>query len=281
MLAPSLVRGKNGQMRPIEPMNLPDVSTRSASGCRPTFRNVDPRALLVDEGYQRALSDRSVRLIRKIVGEWSWLAFKPPVVTEADGEMHVIDGQHTAIAAASHPLIDTIPVMIVATDTQASRADSFVRHNRDRITVSAIDLHFAMVAAGDEDAMTVAQVCEKAGVRIIKNPSVAGRYKVGETLAIRRINILVSRRHAMGARRVLEIAVKGGAAPVSANLIQAIEHLIFAEEYRDQVPDSDIVSVLLAGDLEVEAQRFATERKLPLWRALASVIFMRRRRRRG
>ncbi len=63
---------------------------------------VKPSTLLVDERYQRGLSERSIKLIRKIVSEWDWRAFKPPVVVDVGAGLEVIDGQHTAIGAATH-----------------------------------------------------------------------------------------------------------------------------------------------------------------------------------
>ncbi|MBB3608641.1 DUF6551 family protein [Rhizobium sp. BK602] len=270
-------------MRAIEALDFPDLPRAALTDWLPEVRLVDPRALVVDEGYQRGLSDRSIRLIRKIVSEWSWLAFKPPIVVESDGSLHVIDGQHTAIGAVTHGDIPTIPVVVVRAEAVAERASAFVRHNRDRIQVTATQLHVALVAAGDEDALTMAQVCERSGVTILKNPPPFARFKPGECMAVTTIAALISRRHAKGAREVLEICVKGGSAPVSANLIRAVECLLFTSEYKGQIEADRISAVIQAmpEQIELEAKRFATERKVPLWRATASVIFMNRRKARG
>ncbi|ARM12102.1 hypothetical protein Bra5_CH01865 [Rhizobium phaseoli Brasil 5] len=242
-----------------------------------------PAELVVDEGYQRGLSDRSIRLIRRIVAEWSWLAFKPPIVVEVDARLHVIDGQHTAIGAVTHGGIPLIPVLVVRAEAVAERASAFVRHNRDRIQVTATQLHAALVAAGDEDALTMAQVCDRAGVTLLKNPPPFAKFKPGDSMAVSTIASVISRQHARGAREILEICVKGRAAPVSAILIRAVEHLLFATEYKGQIEPDRISALLQAmpAQLETEAKRFAAERKVPLWRATASVIFMNRRKARG
>ncbi|WP_371813564.1 DUF6551 family protein [Ensifer sp. ENS07] len=266
-------------MRAIEALEFPDVSPADVRTAPPAVRMVRPGELWVDEAYQRGLSERSVRLIRKIVSEWDWTAFKPPVVVEVDGRLQVIDGQHTAIGAVTHGGIEEFPVLVVHAEKQELRASAFVRHNRDRISVTPTQLHTAMVAAGDEDALTIKQVCERAGIVILKNPPPFARFKVGETLAISTIASLVSRRHAAGARKVLEVCVKGGAAPVSAGLIKAVEHLLNAKEYAGEI-EAERISALISvrlPDLEKEAKRFAAERKVPMWRALASVIYMNRR----
>ena len=44
------------------------------------------------------------------------------VARAADGSLHVIDGQHTAISAASHPRVDRIPVMVVEAEDDLTRA---------------------------------------------------------------------------------------------------------------------------------------------------------------
>ncbi|WP_234842934.1 hypothetical protein [Sinorhizobium meliloti] len=62
-------------------------------------------------------------------------------------------------------------------------------------------------------------------------------------------------------------------------MIRAVEHLLFAKEYAGEI-EPERISLLISSrlsTLEQEAQRFATERKMPLWRALASVIYMNRR----
>lgn len=265
--------------RAIEALALPNTARAVISGAPPVMRMVNPTDLYVDESYQRGLSDRSARLIQKIVAEWDWSAFKPPIVVEIDERLEVIDGQHTAIAAVSHGEIHEIPVLVAQAPDLAGRANAFVRHNRDRIQVTPTQLHNAMVAAGDDDAVTVDQVCARSGVRILRNPPQMGRFRPGETLAIVTVRSLINRRHAIGARKVLEVCASAQLAPVSADMIKAIECLLFAEEYKGEIDPERIVLVLNAmGDaLLEEAARFAAERKMPRWRALASTIFMNRR----
>lgn len=261
--------------RRIESLSLPDITPGGDVGDEPRFSRVDPKALLVDETYQRNLSEQSIRLIRRIVSEWSWTAFKPPVVVETDTGLHVIDGQHTAIAAATHPGISEIPVMIIKADAQTDRAEAFVRHNRDRIQISQTQLHFAMVAAGNDEALTLQQVCERAGARILKQPPAQGRFKVGDTMAIVALRGLVNRRHAKGAREVLQACVEGQLAPVSANALKAVETLLFDPEYSGNVSSVDLATVIReeGAQLEKSVALFAAEHGVPLWRAMVAVLF--------
>ncbi|MBY6242822.1 DUF6551 family protein [Methylosinus sp. Sm6] len=256
-------------------MSVPGIEPAQIDAARPEFRDVDPRTLLVDESYQRNLAEKSVTLIRKIVGGWSWRAFKPPICVEIGDALHVIDGQHTAIAAASHPEIDCIPVMIVPAGKVEDRALAFVRHNRDRIHVTPNQLHYALLAAGDETAQTIREVCERAGARVLKAPPSQGRYKPGDVMAVGSLSGLVSRRHALGARRVLEICVKGQLAPISAAALKAVEELLFGESYAGAREPEDIAMTIRAmgPGAEREAAKFCAEHDLPLWKGLVVTWF--------
>jgi hypothetical protein len=195
--------------------------------------------------------------------------------------MEVIDGQHTAIAAASHPAIETIPVMVVQALGAEARAGAFIGHNRDRINITPTQMHVAAVAAGDEDAMTVFQVCERAGVIVLRNPPGNGVYRPGETVAVSSVRALVNRRGAMKARVCLQALVEARCAPVSAAHIKAVEMLLHDAEYAGQVEPADLTSTIIAmGErADQEARVFAAAHRVPVWRALGIVLFKEGRRR--
>lgn len=267
--------------RAISAMAVPGVEPSAAVTAAPVFEWVDPRSLLVDEAYQRNLSERSVALIRKIVGAWDWRRFKPPVVARTgDGCFEVIDGQHTAIAAAGHPNLVEIPVMVVEAADQAQRAAAFVGHNRDRIALTVTQMHAAALAAGDEDAVTLDQVCARAGVRVLKNPPGNGAFKPRETLAVSSVRALISRRGAMRARMVLEVLANAECAPISASGIKAVEMLLHDPEYMGSVEAADVTTAIRAmgSEADQEAKVFAAAHSVPLWRALGVILFRRSRR---
>lgn len=243
----------------------------------PRFERANPADLLVDETYQRNLSERSVKLIRKIVAGWDWRTFMPPVVVRTKDGLHVIDGQHTAIAALTHPAISDIPIMVVKAENVEARARTFLGRNRDRITVTPNQLYAAAVAAGDADAVTIDQVCGRAGVKILKQPPGAGSFKVGETMAISTISSLVSRRGALKARQILEVITAAKIAPVPAVLIKSVEALMTDKEYAGLVDPPDITTAIRAslGELESEAKVFSATHNIPLWKAMTSIMFKR------
>ncbi|WP_282046325.1 DUF6551 family protein [Roseibium album] len=270
------------QTRPIEPIAIPDLSPGLVAADRPDFRNADPASLLVDVKYQRNLSGRSLKLIRKIVSNWDWAAFKPPVCVDVGGDLHVVDGQHTATAAATHPGIALIPVMIVKAEQANSRAAAFVKHNRDRVNVTPMQLHYSLLASGDEEAIDVARACQLSGVTILRQPPAFAKFKEGETLAIEAIKSLVKRRFIVGARKVLDVCVEAKCAPVSSDVIKAVEALLFNEEYAASIIPENLATTIRSAspDLQADIASFKLAHRVPKWRAMAVVYFRNTRKKR-
>lgn len=190
-------------------------------GPRPELRWVAPTDLHVDETYQRELGRRSYRLIRELCMNFSWRKLKPPIVCDVDGVLHCVDGQHTAIAAATRG-VPEIPVFVIVAGSEQERADAFVGHNSDRIVMTPLEVYRAKLVAGDEDAVDTDTVCRRAGVTL-RHPNPMNKPIVGETGAVGIIMSLVRRQGVMKARRVMEGLVKGGRGPISAAEIAAAE----------------------------------------------------------
>lgn len=262
-------------LRRIEPLAFPDIEPGGADMARPVYRDVSPTDLLVDESYQRNLSERSRTIIRRILTRWDWRAFKPPNVAEIGDELHVIDGQHTAVAAASHPAIDTIPIQIVDGPETADRATAFVRINSDRVGVTGTQLHHALVAAGDEDALTIEQVCSRAGARVLKAPPGGGLWKEGDTVAVKTIAAIIRRRYAIGARKVLSLLVEARMAPISRDALMAVESLLFEPEYASSFRPEDLATLIRERHAEMarEAKLFSIEHRVPVWRGLSAHLY--------
>lgn len=253
------------RLRRIEPLPLPDVRARFL-GERPSLIWVKPTDLYVDGTYQRDLSRRSFKLIAKMVEEFAWDRMKPPIVVEEDGKRHVIDGQHTAIAAATL-FVPEIPVFVVQAAGIDRRARAFVGHNTDRITVHPMDIYRALVTSGDEDAVTVQQVCKRAGVRlrhVTANTAIAE----GDCAAVGTVRQVVKARGAMRSRQILEVLVKAKRAPITASEIKAVEYVLCVA-----TPDIDLDRlsriIRIDGDAGLmAAQSHNKLTKLPVWKAL-------------
>lgn len=270
---------ERGQLRTVECLEIKNATPGEVRGSDPTFEWVEPATLLVDECYQRELSARSLRLIRKIVTGWDWRRFKPPVVAPIDDGLEVIDGQHTAIAAATHPMIHQIPVMVVRADERAHRAAAFIGHNRDRVAITPMQMHVAAVVAGNDEALTVDQVCRRAGVRLLRAPPGDQEYEPGETIAVSSISKLIDRRGAMRARQILQVLAEAECAPVSAAGIRAVEMLLMDPEFAGQMSAEELCCIIrdLGPAAISEAKLFAATHRIPLWRALGTVLFRRRK----
>jgi hypothetical protein len=134
----------------------------------------------------------------------------------------------------------------------------------------------AELAAGDEDAVTMAQVCERSGVRLLKVVPASGVMQVGDCLALGSVKTLISKRHPHGARRVLKLLVEAKMAPVSAAFIKAVEALLFEQEYAGTVTDEAVgLTIREHGQVQLEREgaAFAQTHGLSAWRGLAGVVF--------
>src|SRR5262249_34928315 len=66
--------------RLIRPVPIAGLTPSAITTSRPRFIEVNPRKdLIVETKYQRDLSQKSVKLIRRIVERFDWAKFKPPV----------------------------------------------------------------------------------------------------------------------------------------------------------------------------------------------------------
>lgn len=242
----------------------------------PVLDWIETDLIAADPLYQRPLDAARVS---SILAGFTWRSFGALVVVpQPDGKFHVSDGQHRLEAAKRHPGITHVPAVIVKADDIQSEASIFVDINKNRKNVSALELFFAGLAAEDEDALTIHQVCQRAGVRIPKHPS-AG-YKPGDSIAIAAIQAIIGRRGAMRARQVMEVLAKADLAPISGNHIKATEALLFDEEFGVEGEDLTATILAMGTAAEAEAKMFAATHRCPAWKGLASVWFQRCRKRR-
>jgi len=251
-------------LRHIQPVSIAGLKPQPVEemGPAPVVEWVDPTDLSIETAYQRDLSERSLRMIRRIIlSEWSWDRFKPPVCSRLeDGVLVVVDGQHTAIAAASHPGIDRIPVFIVASSAAAGRADAFVGHNRDRLAITRTQMHRAAVAAGDDTAVALDEACRAAGVTLLSISRQRGEWKAGETIAVTALLRVVTAKGRAGAARVLRILVEAGQRPISTLLIRAVFDLLYQPEWR--VTDDAELSRAIRGNTAEAWERWAADNKV-------------------
>jgi hypothetical protein len=254
-------------LRKIAAMPLPGIIAEPVKGRKPELKWINPTSLLIDATYQRDLSERSLRLIRKMVDNFAWNRMKPPIVVRVDGGLHIVDGQHTAIVAATLK-IPEIPVFVVEAETVDERARAFVGHNTDRVIVSPFDIYRALLASGDPDAVEVDTVCRRAKVRIRQiGPSSA--IAEGDTAAVGLVRKLVARRGVMRARQVLETLVKAKRAPIGQGEILAVENILCGDD-RVNIDTETLARIIRIDGTAgvIAAQAKAKTERAPVWRVL-------------
>jgi len=209
--------------RNIEP--LPGVKGGNTPGMAPEIQFLEPRQLVVNEDYQRELSGASIRQIKRMAAGWDWSSFKAPnVARTADPEIYeVVDGQHTAIAAATNGNIPFLPCLIMDAETLKEKATGFLGINKHRIALTPAAIYAAQVAAQDEDAISAEVAMSQAGVRLLQFPPPKGDYKVGDSLAVGAIMALAKKHGSGRLTDLLRIAVAAQAAPVSAQVLKALD----------------------------------------------------------
>lgn len=261
--------------RPIAGLAYDQLQPGTPPTGRPELTWIAPGELLVDETYQRDLSDASRRLIRRIVEHWDWRRFKPPVTAWTDAGLEVIDGQHSAIAAATHPDIDLIPVVVVDAASQVDRAGAFIGHNRDRVAITPAQLHVAAVTAGDPDAIEAERLCALAGIQIMRLPPARAVYRPRQTIAVSTLRWLVATEEEVDVLYILRTLADAEMAPITAAHIRALVHLITAEEFEglDREGLARTIQSLGIKVTEQEAKEHCATHGVPLHRGLASVWF--------
>lgn len=267
-------------INPIRALESAAEWRRAKIGPRPSTRVLKASELCVDPAYQRDLSSKSIRLIRKLVEEWDWRRFKVPVVTQVDDQWHVIDGQHTAIAAVTHGGIEELEVLVVEAGDRSDRAGAFIGHNKDRVQITNSQLFFAAAAAGDEDVLTALQICERAGAWILRNPSPGRPFRPGELIAIAALMQLVKRRTTVKARTVIETLVRVRAAPITADLIKAVDMVLHDRNYGEVDPEEIVVAFEKYGAvLTAKSVELALAKAIPRARAMGVVLYQHTRKR--
>lgn len=250
----------------------------SDPGELPVIDWVDKTLINIDPAYQRGLDAARVA---KILKGFEWSSFGAVIVAKTeDGRYHCTDGQHRLEAAKRHPMVSLVPAIIVPVMGTKAEAANFIAINRDRKNISVLDRYWAELATEDEDAQTIAQVAQRAGVAIQRHPTV--HWQPGQTVAISALRALVDARGVIRARQVLEVLVKAELAPIKGEHIKACEILMTDDEFREDVDPEALAEAMSGNDeqMAIDAKAFAKTHRMPAGRALASVWFRKARKKR-
>ncbi len=274
-------------VRAVVPVSIAGLIPGVPPTGMPIFENVKPTDLFVDPAYQRDVGERGLTQIRQIIEGFDWTKFKPPICAYAEHEgstvLMVLDGQHTAIAAASNPHIDMIPVMIVEAEDTVRQAKAFIGQNTQHLGVTNLQLHQAALAAADEDALTLELTCASARVKLLRTPNSYTGDGSRQTIAVKQLETLIARRGRVVARQVLEVIANAERGPITGTHIKAVELLLTDPDYAGQITAEDLTTAIvdLLYTAEDEAKLFAVTHKVQFWKALAITWFRKCKKRRG
>lgn len=256
-------------------LRLRGVTPNPDIGEPPELRWVDPTELLVDESYQRQIREAGIRLIRQIVGAFDWASFEPPLCIETPEGLKVTNGQHSATAAASHPLVTRIPVMVSRQRDVTAQAKSFLDVNVHRVAVTRTQLYHSAIVAADDEAVAIERIVRDAGIHILKNPPPKAQFKPGDTVSVSTIAMLYRRRGEAALRTMLGLLRTR--APIGATELRATELLMFDPDYRADFDPATVGPIVAAssGYEQREAEAIAATHTMPQYAALAMVWYRR------
>jgi len=145
------------------------------------LRMVSKHALLIDYAYQR--SDVSHTNVNYIAAHWNWACVGAIVVSDRQGQLLVIEGQHRVLAAMKRVDIDTLPCIVFKFASPKDEAAAFLAINTLRKTVTALDRHRAGHVAENDTAIEVATFLDRVGLSLCRAPSNARQTKSVGTIA--------------------------------------------------------------------------------------------------
>lgn len=179
-------------LRPVETRDYAAIAVPSSFGRPPKLEWLSIASLVIDSEYQREITPRGRANVRRIAAAFDWAMFSPVIVAPAGGgKFAIVDGQHRTTAAKLCG-IDRVPCVVIDVG-KAIQAQAFKAINGNVTRMHTIHLHHASVAAGDEKALRIADVCRKAGVTIVRNPTQSTLLKVGETVVVTSIGRAIER----------------------------------------------------------------------------------------
>lgn len=169
--------------RSITDVGYAGVKVPSSLGRPPRLEWLAIAQLVVDSGYQRDITTAGRSNVRRIASGFDWSMFAPVIVAPAGGDTYaIVDGQHRTTAALLCGL-QRVPCAIIAAERDV-QARAFRAINGNVTRIHTVHLHHASVAAGDVRALAIADLCAKAGVTIVRNPTQASLLKPGETVCV-------------------------------------------------------------------------------------------------
>lgn len=221
-------------MRPVESGPFTSFVGQIASedlGTPPQLMWLPISNLRIDESYQREVLRNGARNIGRIARNFDWSLFGIVVVAAlGNGLYAIVDGQHRTIAADFRGIIK-VPCVVIAADP-GKQAKAFAAINGSVTAIHPLAIFAADVAAGDDAAVRLRDVCLAGGVTICRTPVPSNLMKPGQTIAVGTLKECLKSYgpdHLALALRCITIHGAQGTGLVKSPAIKAICHVLDAE----------------------------------------------------
>lgn len=275
-MQPNVHSGTSANTRAVAAIDMPPkMRIGSIPGDAPSVRLVAPTDLRIEAAYQRDLSGKSIKLIRKIVSEWDWAKFTPPICADTKDGLFVVDGQHTAIAAASHPGIKTIPILVIDAPALERRAESFVAHNRDRLAMSPLQIFHAELAAKVPSALSIHERAIAAGAMIPRYIPPKAMAKAGQAVSATAMQRIHKTFGPQSLERILRIAVMSKIAPIASTVLYGLQLICCDKRFAHvgRLSDTKIAKAVGSiANIEQAAQKYGAKHGSNRYHAAAALI---------
>lgn len=258
-------------LEPVAPLRFEGLKP-AVAGREPQVVWLGIRDLRIDRQYQRALTQTSRVLIRRMAEGWDWALCGPVTVAELpDGLYELIDGQHRATAAATAGL-HRLPAVIVEARETADRARVFQRLNTARVAIGAGQVFRASLAAGEPEASTIAACAARAGSRLVLHNRMARDCEPGDTLAVAALRSVLHAHGEAVLERVLRAAVAAKVVPIRAGHLKVLAELATEEAWGLDGLDPSALGDALDDEEALKAADKAAAGG-QRWRARAAAVF--------
>jgi hypothetical protein len=155
-------------LRTIETQGYAKLKIPASFGKVPRLEWISIASLVVDQQYQREITNVGRKNIRLIAESFNWSMFTAVMVAPIGGSRYaIVDGQHRTTAAALCG-IEKVPCEVIEA-VRGEQAAAFRAVNANTTRPHTVQLFHASVTAGEPAALRVVAVCERAGVRIARS----------------------------------------------------------------------------------------------------------------
>ena len=142
------------------------------------FMMIPKTRLVVDHAYQRDVTSHNMK-IKRLAANWSWIACGALIVANRDGRFYVVDGQHRAMAAMKRSDITDMPCLVFQSAGDKEEAEAFLRANKDRQAMTAVQSFNAKLVSGDPVAIKVQKFLDEVDIAVTKTSRKNGTQAVG------------------------------------------------------------------------------------------------------